>query len=184
MGPEYGLGVPDHGAALGAIEDSQRDAANEHRATKPFVLRKRCGLVYLEQEVGSKPLDRDRLASGRAEGGERRRGDKVDRAGVQVRRSVLALERPSGRRDLGHERVELGAAGARRAPIGERNHRLAAVKVAAVVQQARDPAEAASRLARRDPAVGIDERPETVAVQTRRFAVTLCSRSPASDLTG
>src|SRR5215218_2522437 len=56
-GSELGLGVADHDAAHGALDDAQLDRADVQCAPEPRVLGERRGVLRVEQEVGSQPLD-------------------------------------------------------------------------------------------------------------------------------
>jgi len=117
----------------------------------------------VEQDVGAQSLDSHGLAGGRAQGCQRCGGDDVHGSGVEVPDGRLALKRPSRRRNRGDDRVEFGTAGPRGPAVGERDHRLVAVQMAAVTHQPRQRAKSSSRLAGRDAALGVGERPDPVA---------------------
>src|SRR5215216_3367748 len=124
--------------------DAQLDVAKAQCATEPVVLGKPRGVTCLKEQVRSQSLDGYGLASDVAEGGQRIGGDHVHRACIEVRRTALALQRPPRRRYRSDESVELWAVCSRRASIGERHHRLAVLKMAAVVQHSGQLAKATS----------------------------------------
>ncbi|MCP9489205.1 MAG: hypothetical protein MSC31_04955 [Solirubrobacteraceae bacterium MAG38_C4-C5] len=150
----------------------QPRVAERQRPADPSILGERVA-GQVEEHVGTQALGLDGLAHHRGPRAQCGRGHDVDARSIVMRGAVLACESPLGSRHLGDDLGDLGSVPANLAATGGQEHRHVTVVARGVVHQTAYPPKAPRRLAARQLALRVDQRPDAItdraaAVESKR----------------